>query len=68
MEEQEDEWLIDSACSLLMIGRIEFLQYFRHVNDGGYVTFGNYEYGTIMGYGVHTNVKFTIKRVAYVKG
>ncbi|KAI3708761.1 hypothetical protein L2E82_38185 [Cichorium intybus] len=65
-EEQDDELLIDSACSMHMTGRLEFLRDYREVNFGGYVTFGNDANGIIKGYGVLTNGNFTIQKVAYV--
>ncbi|KAI3505855.1 hypothetical protein L1887_28162 [Cichorium endivia] len=68
IEEQDDEWLIDSACSMHMTGRLEFLRDYREVNFGGYVTFGNDANGIIKGYGVLTNGNFTIQKVAYVLG
>ncbi|KAI3505837.1 hypothetical protein L1887_28124 [Cichorium endivia] len=67
-EEQDDKWLIDSACSMHMTGRLEFLRDYREVNFGGYVTFGNDANGIIKGYGVLTNGNFTIQKVAYVLG
>ncbi|KAI3691358.1 hypothetical protein L2E82_49702 [Cichorium intybus] len=67
-EEQDDEWLIDSTCSMHMTGRLEFLRDYREVNHGGYVTFGNDANRIIKGYGVLTNGNFTIQRVAYVLG
>ncbi|KAI3790916.1 hypothetical protein L2E82_04347 [Cichorium intybus] len=67
-EEQDDEWLIDSACSMHMTGRLEFLRGYREFSFGGYVTFGNDANGIIKGYGVLTNGNFTIQKVAYVLG
>ncbi|KAI3510746.1 hypothetical protein L1887_17880 [Cichorium endivia] len=52
VEEQDDEWLIDSACSMHMTGRLEFLRDYREVNFGGYITFGNDANGIIKGYGL----------------
>ncbi|KAI3499670.1 hypothetical protein L1887_35474 [Cichorium endivia] len=68
IEEQDDEWLIDSACSMHMTGRLEFLRDYREVNFGGYVTFGNDANGIIKNYGVLTNENFTIQKVSYVLG
>ncbi|KAI3494495.1 hypothetical protein L1887_40743 [Cichorium endivia] len=68
IEEQDDKWLIDSACSMHMTGRLEFLRDYREVNFGGYVTFENDANGIIKGYGVLTNGNFTIQKVAYVLG
>ncbi|KAI3510737.1 hypothetical protein L1887_17870 [Cichorium endivia] len=65
-EEQDDKWLIDSACSMHMTGRLELLRDYREVNFGGYVTFGNDANDIIKGYGVLTNGNFTIQKVAYV--
>ncbi|KAI3510684.1 hypothetical protein L1887_17816 [Cichorium endivia] len=65
-ENQDDEWLIDSACSMHMTGRLEFLRDYREVSFGGYVTFGNDANGIIKGYGVLTNGNFTIQKVPYV--
>ncbi|KAI3510751.1 hypothetical protein L1887_17885 [Cichorium endivia] len=56
------------ACSMHMIGRLEFLRDYREVSFGGYVTFGNDANGIIKGYGVLTNGNFTIQKVAYVLG
>lgn len=67
-EEEEEEWLIDSACSLHMTGRLEYLLDFRQINSSGLVTFGNNENGIISGYGVLTMGSFSIQRVAYVEG
>ncbi|KAI3505828.1 hypothetical protein L1887_28113 [Cichorium endivia] len=67
-EEEDDEWLIDSACSMHMTGRLEFLRDYREVSFGGYVTFGNDANGIIKGYSVLTNGNFTIQKVAYVLG
>ncbi|KAI3739575.1 hypothetical protein L2E82_29984 [Cichorium intybus] len=67
-EEQDDEWLIDSACSMHMTGRFEFLRDYHEVSSRGYATFRNDANGTIKGYGVLTNANFTIQRVAYVLG
>ncbi|KAI3723557.1 hypothetical protein L2E82_35214 [Cichorium intybus] len=67
-EEQDDEWLIDSACSMHMTGRLEFLRDYKEVNFGGYVTFGNDANGIIKGYGVLINGNFIIQKVAYVLG
>ena len=60
--------MIDSACSLHMTGRLDYLHDFKPVSEGGFVTFGNDANGKIMDYGVLTNGNFTIRRVAYVHG
>ena len=65
-EQQDIEWMMDSACSLHMTGRLDYLRDFMPVSEGGFVTFGNDANGKIMGYGVLTNGNFTIRRVAYV--
>ena len=67
-EDHDNEWLIDSACSLHMTGRIEFLRDFKSVHSGGFVTFGNDSNGIIKGYGAITNGNFTIRKVAFVEG
>ena len=67
-EKQDKEWMIDSACSLHMTGRLDYLRDFKPVSEGGFVTFGNDANRKIMGCGVLTNGNFTIRRVAYVHG
>lgn len=66
-EDHEIEWLIDSACSLHMIGWLEYFLDINSVNHGGHITFGNNKNGIIRRYGVLTNVKFFIQIVAYVE-
>ena len=67
-DEQEEEWLIDSVCSLNITGRLEYLCDFRPISGGGHITFGNNTNGIIKGYGVLTKGSFSIKQVAYVEG
>ena len=59
-EHQDKEWMIDSACSVHMTGRLDYLRDFKPVSEGGFVTFGNDANGEFLGYGVFTNGNFTI--------
>lgn len=67
-EDHEEKWLIDTACSLHMTGKLDCLRNFRLVFGGGHITFGNNENRIIRGYGVLTTGSFSILRVAYVEG
>ncbi|XP_052621986.1 uncharacterized protein LOC128127530 [Lactuca sativa] len=49
-------------------GRREELREFWSLKDGGCVKYGNNSYGTIKGYGIITNGKFSIRKVDYVEG
>jgi len=68
-DEQYDlEWYIDSGCSRHMTGRREALHEFRTLRDGGRVRYGNNANCEIKGYGMITNGKFSMRKVAYVEG
>ena len=68
VNQKDIDWLLDSGCSMHMTGRLDYLRDFKPIKQGGFVTFGNDENGTIMGYGILTNGEFTVRRVAYVHG
>ena len=51
-----------------MTGRRDELREFRSSKDGGRVNFGNNSIGEIKGYGMITNNKLCIRKVAYVEG
>ena len=51
-----------------MTGRREELREFRSLKDRGKVKYENNATGKFKGYGMITNVEFSIRKVAYVKG
>ncbi|KAI3740016.1 hypothetical protein L2E82_30432 [Cichorium intybus] len=67
-EQYDSEWYIDSGCSHHMTGRREELQEYRSLRNGGIIHYGNNATGEIKGYGMITNGKLTIRKVAYVEG
>lgn len=49
-------------------GKVEYIHDFYAATNGGHTNFGNDSNGTIRGYSVLKNEKFSIQRVAYVEG
>lgn len=57
-EDHEEEWLINTTCSLNMTRRLEYIRNIKPVTSGRHVTFGNNANVTIQGYGVLTTGSF----------